>query len=154
MATEQDWDSYRVAVVDVAPPGRHPFRIVPAAAGVHGRWPRRSQSAVHVLTAWNPDSIRLDRDVNDARNARLLADLDAAGLTYWPAIGRDLVGDHFEEGVAVLGLGDREAVAMGRNHGQAAVYRWTPDVWQVISCTDDRRETSGWRTVPVPAEPD
>ncbi len=154
MATEEDWDSYLAAVVDVAPPGRDPFRIVPAAAGVHGLWPRRSRSPVHVLTAWNPDSVRLDRDDNDARNAGLLADLVAGGFDFWPATGRDLAGDHFEVGFAVFGLGERQAVALGRSHHQAAVYGWTPDAWEVISCTDGRRHTSGWRTVPVPVAPD
>ncbi|MGD0882510.1 MAG: DUF3293 domain-containing protein [Acidimicrobiales bacterium] len=149
-ATEEDWVSYRAAVVDVVPPAGPPFRIVPAAAGIHGRWSRRWRSPVHVVTAWNPDSVRLDRDANDARNARLLADLEASGLAHWPATGRDLAGDHFEEGFAVFGLSEHEAVALGRSHGQAAIYRWTPDAWQVISCTDGRRDTSGWQTVPVP----
>jgi hypothetical protein len=153
MATEQDWASYRGAVVDVTPPGRDPFRITPAAPGVHGRWPFSSTAAVHVLTAWNPDSVRLDRDVNEARNGRLVAELEARGLTWWPASGRDLAGDHAEDGVAVFGLSEPEALAAGRDHGQAAIYRWTPEAWQVVACTGERRHASGWRTGPVPAPP-
>ena len=97
------------------------------------------------MTARDPDSVRLGPEENDARQALLVAELDAAGVAHWPATGRDVTGHHAEEGVGLSGLDEAAVTALGRRHGQAAVYRWTPDRWEVVSCTDGRRESSGWR---------
>jgi hypothetical protein len=145
MATDEDWGSYLAAVVDMAPPGRDPFRIEPDTPGHTGPWPDGVPTPVVVVTAWNPDSVVLDPEVNRARHARLVAELDRSGLAHWPATGRDPESAHHEIGLAVPGLTVEQGAALGRRHGQAAVYRWTPDAWTVISCTDDRRRTTGWR---------
>jgi hypothetical protein len=150
MASEDDWASYRTAVVDMSPPGRDPFRLVPAGPGTCGSWPEGVVPPVTVVTAWNPDSVRLDPAANEARNRGLVDELGRMGLTWWPATGRDLDGDHHEDGFAVVGLTTTGARALGRRHGQAAVYRWTPGSWEVVSCTDDRRQVSGWLLVPLP----
>lgn len=150
MATEDDWASYRTAVVDLAPPGRERRRLVPADPGTCGPWPEWATPPLTVVTAWNPDSVRLTDRANRARNRRLAEELDRSGLTWWPATGRDLDGGHHEDGFAVAGLPTEGARALGRRHGQAAVYRWTPGSWEVVSCTDDTRHVSGWLLVPVP----
>ena len=153
MATEEDWASYARAVVDLAPPGRAPFRLEPDAPGRTGTWPEGVAAPLVVVTAWNPDSVVLRNDDNRARHRRLVDELDRLGLPHWPATGRDPATPHHEEGVAVPGLPGELGVELGARHGQAAVYLWTPDGWTVVSCTDDRRHTSGWRlrTVPAPA---
>jgi len=151
VATEHDWESYRTAVVDMAPPGHAPFRIVPAGPGVTGTWPDGLLAPVVVITAWDPDSVRLARDLNQARQGALEAELDARGTTRFPATGRDLGDDHHEDGFAVSGLTEEEARDLGRRHGQAAIYVWTPEEWQVVSCTADRRHVTGWRVEPVPS---
>ena len=147
MATEDVWDSYRTAVVDLAPPGGAPFRIVPAEPGTAGAWPEGLTPPAFVITAWNPDSVLLSPQENHARHARLLAELGSRGLSWWPAVGRDPASSHGEEGVLVSGIDEEEAIAIGRDHGQAAVFAWSPEAWQVVSCTDDRRHISGWRVV-------
>ena len=144
MATEEDWQAYLTAVVDLAPPDRPPFRIVPASPGTTGTWPTALVPPVVVVTAWNPDSLRLTDEENRLRHALLLADLGCRDATWWDAVGRDADGVHREEGVAVLGLAEGAALGLARDHGQAAVYVWTPTAWEVVSCTDDRRTASGW----------
>jgi len=150
MATEADWQAYRSAVVDLARPGMPALRIVPSTAGSTGAWPDGLGAPVSVVTAWNPDSVRLAADVNAARHRLLTRELATRGLTWWPATGRDPVAGHAEEGVAVLGLAEDDAVELGRRHGQAAVYLWNPDAWEVVACDRSRRETLGWRLAPVP----
>ena len=103
-----------------------------------------------VVTAWNPDSHVRPEAVNRAANEALEAELDRRGLTHWPATGRDPDLAHHEEGVAVPGLAEADGVALGRRYGQAAVYLWTPEAWQVVSCTDARRHVHGWRLLPAP----
>jgi hypothetical protein len=145
VATEEDWASYVRAVVDLAPPGRDPFRLEPDTPGRTGPWPEPLAAPVVVVTAWNPDSVVLDPGDNRVRNERLAAELDRMGLRHWPATGRDPDSPHHEVGLAVPGLTGEQGAALGRRHGQAAVYLWTPDAWTVISCSDDRRRTLGWR---------
>jgi hypothetical protein len=145
MASEDDWASYARAVVDFVPPDGEPFRLVPDRVGAAGRWPDGLDPPVVVVTAWNPDGVLLPSGDNRANNQRLVAELARLGLTYWPAVGRDLDSPHFEEGVAVPGFTVAEGVALGLRHGQAAIYVWTPDDWSVVSCTDERRHTCGWR---------
>jgi hypothetical protein len=145
MATDADWEAYRTAVVDLDPPWAPGLRLVPQTPGTTGAWPPQLVGPVFVVTAWNPDSVRLDEEVNRARHDALLADLDRLGVEHWPSVGRDTIAVHHEEGVAVVGMTEEAALAFGRDHGQAAIYAWTREAWEVVSCTDDRRVPLGWR---------
>ncbi len=147
MATEEDWDSYRAAVVDVTPPGGAPFRIIPAEPGTVGAWPEGLTPPVFVITAWNPDSVRLTPEENQARHVQLLGELELLGLPWWPAVGRDPASSHAEEGILISQIAEAEALAIGRAYGQAAVFAWTPVAWEIISCSDDRRHVGGWRAL-------
>jgi hypothetical protein len=153
MATEADWESYDRAVVDVSPPAGGSFRITPAPVGEVGSWPPGLAVPVVVVTAWDPDSVPLPRAANEARHRRLVAELDRLGLGHWPATGRDPHHSHHEEGLAVPGLSGDDGVGLGRLHGQAAIYLWTPETWEVVSCTDDRRRVHGWRLTGLPGPP-
>lgn len=143
MATERDWEAYRTAVVDLALPGR-PIRITPQVSGAVGAWPEDVAAPVVVVTAWNPDSVRLGAAANAARHRALVRDLASRGLTWWPASGRDTDDGHVEEGAAVPGLAEASGLELGRRHGQAAVYVWTPGAWEVVACDGGRRVTQGW----------
>jgi len=143
--TEADWASYTKAVVDITPPGRTPFRLVPDACGATGAWPVGLAAPVVIVTAWNPGSVVLSGEDNRARNQQLVAELDLPGVTLWTAVGRDVDTPHHEDGVAVSGLTVAEGRSLGARHGQVAIFVWTPDSWAVVSCADDRSHTSGWR---------
>lgn len=141
-------------MVDLAPPGRSAIRIVTAATGSVGIWPTDLVPPVVVITAWNPDSVRLAGYLNDARSLDLETELDARGFTRCPATGRDVGDHHREDGFAVSGMSEEEAQDLGRRYGQAAIYLWTPEAWQVVSCAGDRRHITGWRVEPVMWPPD
>ena len=111
MATEEDWTSYRTAVVDMVPPTGEPFRITPAQPGTTGTWPEGVEPPVFVVTAWDPDSVPLDPGLNRSRHRRLVTELERLGVTWWPAVGRDARSAHAEEGVAVAGLDEERARA-------------------------------------------
>ena len=150
MVTEQHWASYARAVIDFDPPGRPPFRLVPDAAGATGVWPIDLVAPVLIVTAWNPDSTILPEADNQARNQLLVAELARSGATLWPAVGWDPEANHHEDGFAVSGLTRAEGVTLGARHGQAAVFVWTPAAWAVVSCSDDRNHSSGWRLTERP----
>ena len=116
-----------------------------------GAWPDGLAVPVAVVTAWNPDSARLADDVNAARHRQLVRELAVRGHGWFPATGRDVPDGHVEEGAAVPGLDEEEALELGRRHGQAAVYLWTPVAWEVVGCRDGRRLTLGWRLAGPPA---
>ena len=145
VVTEEDWNSYARAVIDLAPPGRPPFRLIPDTPGTTGVWPRNMVPPVVIVTAWNPDSIILPEAENQACNQRLVAELNRLGVTLWPAVGCDLDSPHHEDGFAVSGLTLEEGVTLGAGHGQAAVFVWTPAALAAVSCSDDRYHLSGWR---------
>jgi hypothetical protein len=147
VATDENWSSYDRAVVDLAAPGRPLLRLVPDRPGAVGVWPDDADSPVIVVTAWNPDSELRPMDDNRMADMALVAELDRRGLRHWPATGRDPEAHHHEDGVAVFGLTEAEGVAFGRRYGQAAVYVWTPEAWEIVSCTDGRRHVHGWRLV-------
>lgn len=154
VVTEEDWASYARAVIDFAPPGRPPFRLVPDIPGAIGVWPQDLVAPVLIVTASNPDSIILPEADNRARNQLLMAELDRPGVTRWSAVGRDLDTDHHEDGLAVCGLTMAEGVTLGARHGQASVFVWTPAAWAVVSCSDDRYHSSGWRLTERPSHKD
>lgn len=145
MATETDWQAYQTSVVDIDLPNHQLVRVIPDDPGKVGTWPDGVDGPLSILTAWNPDSVVTDDESNAVHHTQLLADLDSLGVTYWPAIGRDPRGIHHEVGVAVVDLSEGDALLLGRDHGQAAFYRWTSEAWEVVSCTDNRRHVMGWR---------
>jgi len=65
-------------------------------------------------------------------------------LEIWPAIGLDPNSEYREEGVAVFGLSEMEAITLGARYDQNAIFAWTPAAWRILSCIDERREEAGW----------
>ena len=149
---DEMWDAYGRAVVDLFPPGRRPLRLRADTEGLVGEWPEELSEPVVVLTAWNPSSQPLAIVANRARQRSLLGDLAALGHPCWPAVGWDPASAHREESVAVSGLTEGPARALGRRYGQEALYLWTRRAWEIVACGDGRRARLGW-SLEEPAEP-
>ncbi|SED42019.1 Protein of unknown function [Streptomyces misionensis] len=139
------WDHYRTAVVDIRLPGRT-VHVEPRAFGTaEGRFPEAAGgAAVHVITAWNPRGRTASAGANARAHRLLLGRLRRLGLGWWPAEGGDPGGTHREESVAVVGLDDAAARALGRRFGQDAVFAWTPGAWRVLACATGAVSVSGW----------
>lgn len=74
------------------------------------------------ITAWNPASVELGRDENAARQREFRLEIEARGYEWLPGegIGADAAWQP-EESLMVLGMGRKEAKALGRSFGQLAV---------------------------------
>jgi Protein of unknown function (DUF3293) len=142
MIPEDPWIAYARTIVEVSPPARATFRILPAPKGEVGNWPAGFEAEIFVITAWNPHSQPLDDNENRLRQAALESEL--AQLELWAAVGLDPDSDYREEGVAVSGLSEMEAITLGARYDQNAIFRWTPVAWSILSCLDKRREDWGW----------
>src|SRR4051794_34491961 len=57
-----------------------------------------------VVTACNPGAARPGNEANALANERLRVTIEAAGWSYWPAVGRSPSGDHSEPSFAVLDI--------------------------------------------------
>jgi len=118
--------------------------VRPRADGsVAGSFPFPSEP-VHVLTAHDPGPTRLAPAENGHRQAALVASLDA--YERHPAVAGAEDGGHAEESVLVVGLTDEQALAIGAEWGQDAVFRWTRDAWEIVPCDGGPPVRLGWET--------
>ena len=60
--------------------------------------------------------------VNVKAHGRLLATLPEQGLEHWDASEGDATWTQVEQGVAIIGISEAEALALGRKFSQEAVY--------------------------------
>jgi len=97
---------------------------------------------VHVITAWNPDSVIQPATTNDRAQKALMSDLRAQGVMFYRALGRSSDGDYSEDSLAVVGLDRSSAKELGLRYGQAAVFEVDEDTVTVVACGSDRASTS------------
>lgn len=136
-------EDYVQAVLRVPDLDGRALVLRPRSAGqVVGIFP--FDAPVHVVTAHNPGADRLGTTENDARQARLEADLDARGLRHWRTVAGAEDGSHAEQGALVEGLDDDAARALGAAWGQDAVFRWSATAWTVLACDDTPSIDLGW----------
>jgi hypothetical protein len=91
-------------------------------------------TSVTIITAWNPGLQRPNDAQNQAANAQLEASLHARQYTFFPAVGQSADGMHTEPSFAVLSLTEAEALALGREFGQAAVLYWDGTQAKLLWC--------------------
>jgi hypothetical protein len=143
------WTEYTRTVVEVFVPDGTRFRLYPTAVGDVGQWPSAVLAPVHFLTGWDPGDERPGASENRRQQAALEGDLTTRGLTIWPTVGRNGESHHSEEGVAVMGMREEDALALALHYRQNAIFSWTPTAWSTVSCVDDTRHDAGWRMEPL-----
>ena len=143
---EDPWASYARTVVEIVRPGEGNLVVRAAPLGVVGEWPWRSPGPVHILTAWDPGAERPGEADNRLRQRALEAELRPMACGIWVAVGVDPVSGHREEGVAVVGVSDAVAAALGAHYRQDAIFAWTPAAWTIVACAGGRRQACGWST--------
>lgn len=104
---------------------------------------------LHVVSACDPGS-RGERRHDAVRTSLLQVALDGC-LTY-QAVGASADGRHAEDSLAVAGLTDEHARALGRRFGQVAVFAWSGATWSVLACATNRRTDLGWWAHRPPVE--
>lgn len=132
------WSAYCSATVRFElPTGR--VQLTPQAVPGPGPSP---VGDLHVLTACDPASS--GRRSDDERRMGLLR-AELAGREWHSAEGGDANGQHDPEpSVAVAGLTDEQARALGRRFGQVAIFSWAGPRWSVLACATTRRSDLGW----------
>lgn len=91
-------------------------------------------SSVTIITAWNPGLSRPSEAENRKANARLETTLKARGIAYLHARGQNHDASHVEPSLAALNLSKKEAIELGKEFGQAAVF-WVDDtVGELLWC--------------------
>jgi hypothetical protein len=145
------WPHYASAVVEMILDGRHvvltplatPDRIddptEPAPAG-RGSDPVPSPRPlpaswgppIWILTAGDPYPVELTAEENAGREQVLIAELDAAGISHGPALGRSPDGSTSEISRALRGIDRVQALVIAERHGQLAVY----EIDDRIRCID------------------
>jgi uncharacterized protein DUF3293 len=138
------WASYARTVVEIIRPRGGDVVVSAAPLGVAGEWPWPSPEPVHILTAWDPGDERPGAEDNRRRQIALEADLRPLAHGLWVAVGVDPVSGHREEGVAVCGVPEADAVAVAARYRQDALFAWTPSAWTIVACAGGRRLASGW----------
>jgi hypothetical protein len=137
------WAGYTRTVVEIAGP-RGTLTVRAAPAGEAGAWPWDTDGAVFVMTAWDPGDARPSPDENRRRQVSLEADVRRLTDTVWDAVGVDPENGRREEGIAIGGLAEADALRLGAAYGQDAVFRWTPAAWEIVACDGGRRVALGW----------
>jgi len=82
-----------------------------------------------------------------AGGAPLAAELTSRGLPWWPATSGDPSWTHLEEAVAVPGLSEADALALGARFGQKVIIVLTTASRRVIDCGTGHRSVTGWSIV-------
>jgi hypothetical protein len=148
VSRDDPWFGYATTVVEIVRPDEGNVIVAAAPPGEVGVWPWAVLSPVYVLTAWDPGDERFDLRANRARQAALDAELRRRAQNTWVARGVDPGSDYRDEGVAVVGVDEREVLELGTRYGQDAVFSWTPGEWAIVSCDGTRRLSLGWRNSP------
>jgi hypothetical protein len=99
---------------------------------------RTGAKTATVITAWNPRSEKKTVAENAAAQARLIADLEAAGLAHLPALGADPKGDWKSEvSLLVLDAMKETVETLGRKYGQNCIVWVEADaVPSLLFCAD------------------
>lgn len=126
------WETYERAVYEAELETGHViFRV--------GRTPQGQapDSALAIVTAWNPAHERPGDPANRKANARLAAEIERRGFRHRPALGRSEDGAHVEPSFAVTDVTRAEAAILGRRFEQAAVFYWDGAEAQILSCAGE-----------------
>ena len=147
------WSAYIDAVLRIgAPSGVIWVRPAPVST-TSGEYPDPDGRAICVITAHNPGGRVASGADNAAAQAQLVAELEKRGLTWWPAAGGDPSWTHVEDSAAVIGMDEADAIALGAQFGQDAIFMLTPADRQVVGCAERRVVATGWSIEPEADSP-
>jgi hypothetical protein len=142
------WSAYIDAILRIEVPSGVIWVRPAPVPGTSGEYPGPDGRAICVITAHNPGGRVACGAENAAAQARLVAELEKRGLTWWPAAGGDSSWTHVEDSAAVIGMGEADAIALGAQFGQDAIFVLTVADRQVVGCAERRVVATGWSIEP------
>jgi hypothetical protein len=138
------WDAYLSAEIRIGLPDGA-IRVFPAPAmQASGEFPDPAGRPIAVMTAHNPGGITVEPAANARAQALLESEVTSRGHLWWPSAGADPSWTHVEDGVAIPGISEAEALELGAKFGQEAIFVLTPASRRVIDCVTGRRTVTGW----------
>lgn len=149
-ANPDGWSAYIDAVLRIDAPGGVIWVQPAPVSTTSGEYPVPDGRVICVITAHNPGGRVASGAENAKAQARLAAELEERGLTWWPAAGGDPPWTHVEDSAAVIGMDEAEAIALGARFGQDAIFVLTPADRRVVGCTQRRIVATGWSIEPEP----
>ena len=132
------WSAYEAALLRIETPGGLVWVRPAPISRTSGKYPEPEGRAICVITAHNPGGRVVSGADNAARQAQLVAKVEARGLTWWPAAGGDPSWTHVEDSAAVIGMDEAEAIELGAQFGQDAIFVLTPAERRVVGCAERR----------------
>lgn len=151
---DERFAAYEASVVWVDHPLAGSIVMTPQAPGLcEGAFPADPEVTIHVVTAHNPGRL-LSPEQNDERHVRMVrAVVSTPAVHVWRAVGGDPKWEHTEECVALVGLDDEQARALGRSFEQEAIWSWTSSVLRLVECESGSITELGWRVEPWVGSP-
>ncbi|GAC1379945.1 MAG: hypothetical protein NVSMB48_04950 [Marmoricola sp.] len=126
------WSDYADSVVDVFVAGQ---TVTLGREGLlaGGEW--SVEPPAYVVTAYNPGHAA-PQAANEEAQARLHDFLEASHLAWLPAVGRSRDHTWAEPSMALTGLSESEAIAIGRRFNQDAIFKWDGCALIVLPCDE------------------
>ena len=131
MADDGLWDLWAEALIDCEV-GRLARRVRGPGAGA-----LPADAPILVVTAYNPDGVERERELNEAGERALELELTSAGVVFWPATGHSADGCWSEPGVAIAGMSRSDVCEIGRRYGQLGIFELTDAEVHVVRCADE-----------------
>ena len=153
LAARMSWGEYIRAVFCVELV-QGPRWITPALPGQPHNliFPDSAGRTVYVITAFNPAGKAAPDEANAVAHQQLTTRLQEMGATYLAAAGGNPEWTHVEPSLAVIGMSEEDARALGREFGQDAIFGWSPTTLTVLSCDTDKVHMTGWDVLGDPVE--
>ena len=138
------WGAYIDAVLRMESPGGVVWVRPAPVSWRTGQYPDPEGRTICVITAHNPGGQLASDAENGSAQTRLEAELERRGLTWWPAAGGDPSWTHVEASAAVIGMSEADAIALGAQFGQDAIFVLTPASRRIVGCLSARELSTGW----------
>lgn len=90
-----------------------------------------------LITAYNPYSEEQPLEANERRQAELIEDVSGRGWEFFAANGRSRDGSWSEPGIAIRGIDRADALELGRQWRQHALYHATPEGLSIVETDVD-----------------
>ena len=139
------WSAYLATVIDVTLPDGTRRVVEQAREQSPQPWPF-DEPVAWILTACNPRSVSLAPEVNAERHQQMGREIAALGLVTLPNVGYNPADPSWSEvGYTVLGGDEQTVIDLARRWDQNAVFRWSPEQFELIGVLLAGRDLHGWR---------
>jgi hypothetical protein len=141
------WSAYLTTVIEVTLPDGTQRTLEQTPEQTSQEWPF-AEPVAWILTACNPRSEVLSPEVNAERHADMGSTINALGLVAYPNVGYDPDDPTWNEvGYTIVGSDESTVCDIARQWEQNAIFRWSPDGFELVGVLMPGRHRHGWRWI-------